>query len=188
VNPQASYLLEAPNQIAGSFNANSLIEDEETGFLTQSLKCSEVQRVGSLGGISPLSKFNVKQKLLILLKLLQRWNITWACSQVGISRYTFQNHYTLDKSFAQCVDMIRYRSIDDVNEVRFTVAKTHAGAFDRMCLLNAYMPEVYNPKIQVEVQHKMSSSEATARSTGIQDAIDAEVVETVKRIKAAKNK
>jgi hypothetical protein len=50
------------------------------------------------------------------------------------------------------------------------------------------MPEVYNPKVQIEIEHKMSSNEAQARSTGIQDAIDAEVVETVKRIKAAKNK
>jgi hypothetical protein len=187
VNPQANALLEAPSEISGNFNATSFVFDDETGFLSPSNAPLQRDREGSYG-VSPLSKFDVRRKLLVLSKLLDRWNISWACAQAGICRPTFLNHYSFDRSFAQCVDIIRYRKIDDVNEVRFDMSLKPSGSFDRMCLLNAYMPEVYNPKVQIEIEHKMSSNEAQARSTGIQDAIDAEVVETVKRIKAAKNK
>jgi hypothetical protein len=140
---------------------------------------------GSSGGYDRIPVFTCEKKLRVLNLLWDLWpDISHACSLVGISRLTFNNHLAVDKSFAECVEEMQERYIDRIERRRMLMADLPAGALDRMAVLNAYRRERYNPKTEIEVKHTMTSSEALERSRVIEASVDAEVIETVKRIKA----
>jgi hypothetical protein len=171
----------------GDFDGATLTLDPETGFLTKSNNAVESSRDSRgcfVNGFESVSVFTVSVKLNVLKILLDTWNISKACSLSGVSRWTFTNHYAVDESFRQCVDEIHNRHVDAVDQVRHDVALKPSGAFDRMALLNAYRPEVYNPKVKIEVEHTVSREEGARRLNVLSHAVDAEIVDTVQKIKA----
>lgn len=173
-----------PNFV-GNFNGISLVEDDETGFLTAP---DEPLHIGNLrygNGTSPLSLFTAVKKLQVIEFLRKRWNIARAMASIGLSRQTFNNHYAIDQHFRDCVDEIREGIVDDHEEVRFNVGRTASGSFDRMCVLNAYRAETYNPKTKIEIEHTMQPMEAKRRDGAVDRIVDAEIVETVKRVRKA---
>lgn len=171
--------------ITGNFTADSLVEDPETGFLTAPETPKHYGQLRFGNGAGPLSLFGVERKLKVLKFLLNRFNVGRAMKSVGLSRDTFNNHYAMDVAFRECVDEIRELIVDDTEELRFNVARTPAGSFDRMCVLNAYRRSTYNPKVQIEVEHTLNG-QSSKRDSAVAGAIDAEVIETVSRAKKLK--
>lgn len=123
--------------------------------------------------------------MLNLLKT-QYPNVAAVCKAIGITRQTFTNHYEADIAFRRCVDEIKREHVDEINGVRYKVAKQEKGSFDRMCVLNAEMADVYNPKTQIEIKHTMSTEEIASRRNDWAGAVDAEVIETVKKMRQTK--
>lgn len=181
--PQVQYI---PQQQIGDFIGNNLIEDDDTGFLMSPVKPVSVGNVRFANGTSPLSLFTPLKKLQVLNFLMNRWNISRAMAFVGLTRQTFTNHYTIDQSFRECVDDVREKFVDQIDEVRFETASKPSGSFDRMCVLNAYRRETYNPKIQVEIEHTVNPDQAMKRDTTVSNVIDAEVIETIRKAKQMK--
>lgn len=181
--------------LTGNFSGTSFDAlDPETGFLTKSKVVAEVARrkdgtFDEGNGSFRFPVFDVALKLRALNLLLDWWpNISKVCAMIGISKETFRNHYTADESFRQCVDEMRDRVIDHIEHRRMIVADTNAGSFDRMCVLNAYRAETYNPKVKIEVEHTLTVEEGRKRLDALSGAIDTEVVDTVRKIKAQRQK
>lgn len=175
-----------PNTI-GNFTGDTLIQDSETGLLVSPDEPRSYAQLRNGNGFSPLSVFSAVKKLQAL-NLLYDWypDISKVCSMIGITRQTFTNHLAVDQVFRECVEEIKHRVIDRIHLVRMHVASTPAGSFDRMCVLNAHMPELYNPKTVIQIEHSMSAEQASKRDSRISDIIDAEVVETVRKAKKLK--
>lgn len=170
---------------------HTLVKDPETGFLTaQSLGTQSGLKFFMPGhGIQSESIFDPTRKQEFLKILSEMFpNISASCHSIGISRQTFRNHYEMDEVFRNAVDEIKNRKVDFIDGVRYEVAATKSGSFDRMCVLNAQRAETYNPKQTIEIQHTGTTVDAQARVKRMEQAIDAEVVETVARLKAAKKK
>jgi hypothetical protein len=142
--------------------------------------CIQVE-AGKRGNVfGPLSIFTSKKKLEFLEMLKSNCpNFSECAKAVGITRWTFKNHYLIDKAFKLAVDEIVDANVDEVEVVRFKVAMTDNGRLDRMAILNAYRRERYNPDIHVEVVHDMPVDEANRRSQRIGQIVDAQIVQRV---------
>jgi hypothetical protein len=175
-----------PPRFTGTFTGITLVEDEETGMLTAPEKPMHFGQLRFGNGTGPLSLFDVSKKLNFINYLYDCWpNLPLAARKVGINYETVKNHLKIDEMFAKCVDAVKDRVIGDVHQVRMDVARTKPGSFDRMCVLNAHMPELYNPKTKIEVSHTMEPMEARRREAMLSKVVDAEIVETVKRVRKA---
>jgi hypothetical protein len=181
---RALTLPEESTKFVGDFNGSTLVTDPETGFLESP---SDPHKTGQLlygNGSSPKSLFHGIKKAQAINLLRTHWpDISKVCDILKISRRTFTNHYNVDELFREMVDDIKYRRIDRIHVVRMEVAETKPGSFDRMCVLNAHMPELYNPKTVIAVEHSIDPMQAPQRDKMLDKFIDAEVVETVKRVR-----
>lgn len=138
--------------------------------------------------VQAVQVLTLAKKLEIINRLHDLWpNISLACRLSGVSKLTFNNHLALDRSFRECVDEFRESRIDGVEAFRFQIAKSAAGALDRMAVLNAYRPDIYKPKLEVEVKHTMSRDEASDGYKRMTQSVDAEIVETFKRLRPSKH-
>jgi hypothetical protein len=174
-------------KFVGTFTGDTLVPDSETGLLTDSLAISRDRGLRYGNGCSPLSKFNAAKKLQFLNYLCDYWpDLSLCARKVGISIQTVRNHMAIDTVLADCVEEFRSKFIDGVHATRIRVALKDSGAFDRMTVLNAHMSELYNPKIKVEVEHTMNPEVARRRNEQVNQVIDAEVIETVRRAKKLK--
>jgi hypothetical protein len=177
-------LTPAQNPI-GDFTASTLIADPETGFLGTALE----PQVKTASGFGPRAVFTVAKKLTALNMLRDLWpDVPKVCEAIGISRWTWKNHLLVDESWRECVEDIQEKCVARIERVRMAVAQTPGGSFDRMCVLNAYRRELYNPKQVIEVQHSLTVEQTQQQRARMESAIDAEVVETVRRVKAARKK
>ena len=169
----------------GEFNGSTLVLDPATGFLTAPEKV-QVREVtpGKPGNVfGPLAIFTAEKKVLFLSALMDLFPNYSECSKsVGISRWTFKNHYQVDEKFKACVDEISQIWVDQIEKKRFELAIQDKGALDRMAVLNAYRREIYNPAIQVEVNHSPSVEEGRNRAAKFDNVIDATIVERVKDV------
>lgn len=185
------------NAFVGDFNGATLtVVDDETGLIKSNhgvdSEVKDVRRdvtgrylVGVGSGYSPIPVFTIAKKLEVLNRLSEVWpNVSLACRLSGVSRQTFSNHMAIDKVLRECVEEFENRFVDDTEGVRFRLAQTTAGALDRMAVLNAYRRERYNPKTEIEIKHSMTPSEARESFRRMESAVDAEVVETVRRLKS----
>jgi hypothetical protein len=178
-------LVFTPQSPTGNFTGLHFRQDPDTGFLEADPELAKTFDYGAQASAT----FNGFKKAQFLNALYDCWpNVSKACARVGISRWTFNNHYGADEAFKSCVDLIREKVIDHIDNVRMAVAQTPSGSFDRMCVLNAYRRELYNPKQVIEVQHSLTIEQTQAQRARMESAIDAEVVETVRRVKAARRK
>jgi hypothetical protein len=178
----------------GNFTGHSLVVDPVSGFLIKSNHAvdRDVKRredgtyaESPFDGTESVLVFGPDQKLEFLRIASELWpNITAVCDRIGIDRDTYRNHYAVDEKFRRECDLIRDRTIDRIENVRMTVAHQPSGSFDRMCVLNAYRPEVYNPKVKIEIEHTVSREEGARRLNVLSQAVDAEIVDTVQKIKA----
>lgn len=176
-------------KFVGNFTGSTLtVIDPDTGFIESPDMPAEVARLRyGNPALGPISLFNGLKKAHALNLLRDHWpDITKVCESLGISRWTFTNHYNADEEFRRCVDEIKDKTIDGGHAVRMRVMMKDSGSFDRMCVLNAYMPETYNPKTKIEVEHTMQPMEARRRDSIIDKVVDAEIVESVKRVRKLK--
>jgi hypothetical protein len=165
--------------------------DPVTGFLTKSnhgvdLRDSKGFWLPGHGVVSE-STFDSDKKSELLRALELNWpNIARSCHDIGISTQTYYNHLAIDQAFASAVNELKEIMICRIEQMRMKVADTPSGSFDRMCVLNAYRREIYNPKVQIEVQHTMTVDEGRRRLDALSHAVDAEVIETVQKIKSGR--
>jgi len=133
-------------QTYGNFTGETLVIDEETGFLTNPPGHQRTRQItpGVSGNVfGPLSVFPARIKLQFLNCLRECWpNYSLACKTVGIDRKTFQNHYEVDGVFKECVDELMHSAVDSVEAKRFEMAMRSNGTLDRMAVLNAYRKEI----------------------------------------------
>jgi uncharacterized protein YabN with tetrapyrrole methylase and pyrophosphatase domain len=160
--------------LMGTFNGSSLKIDPKTGFLG----------AGDNPKHSCRTKFTPALKEKILTILEKEWpNLSKACRQIGISRSTFVDHYNVDERFKECVDAIQNQYIDALEQKQMKFAFRFQGMVDRRAILTAFRSERYNPRIKVEVEHSLKNLDE--RSRVLSEAIDAEVIETVRSLKKA---
>lgn len=173
---------------------NDFVVDSVTGMLNPSpkmIRSYENQISGSQGeeGVSLEFLFGIEKKKNFLEKLSSLFpNVSAVCKEIGISRHTFKNHYEIDKIFRKRVDEIAETHIDQIEDVRFQVAKRKGGVMDRMAVLNSWRGERYQPKTKIEIEHKMTAGEAADRAARLGEVIDAEVVEQVHRMRTLREK
>lgn len=179
------------SNLVGTFKGSTLVVDPVTGFLT----APEHQEIGKApngqgmlnapGYVNgPLAIFTATKKLEFLKLLEVEFpNYSKCAKAVGVSRWTFKNHYQVDKAFKMAVDEIIDSHVDDIETVRFRLAHSVKGPLDRMAILNAYRREIYNPDIKVQVTHEMSQEEAFKRSQRLGNIVDAQIVDKVKEQK-----
>ncbi len=174
-------------KVTGDISGSTLVIDPETGFLTNPPDDERTKQItpGKKGNVfGPLSVFPSEKKVIFLNFLKDLFpNYSEVCKIVGIARQTFKNHYSIDKAFRLRVDEIINDHVDQVESVRFRVAKGEKGVLDRMALLNAFRSETYNPAIKVDVSHTMTREESDKRYANLRNVVDAQVVERVKEIK-----
>jgi hypothetical protein len=171
----------------------NLDRDPVTGFLTKSNHAVESGPGvrSELGfylpghGVVRELVFDSDKKSELLKALEECWpGIGDACHAIGISTQTYYNHLAIDEAFRNAVNELKERMIGRIERMRMAVAQTPMGSFDRMCVLNAYRREIYNPKVQIEVEHKITADEGRRRLDALSHAVDVEIVDTVKKIKA----
>lgn len=172
--------------LVGHFNSSTLTAlDPETGFLIPGERQGVGLFVEGQAGYDRTSVFTPEKKARVLNHLYDLWpDISAACALVPVSRQTLMNHLTVDKSFAECYQDIQERVIDRIERRRMLMSDLPSGALDRMAVLNAYRRERYNPKTEIEVKHTMTQAEASEGVRRMEQAIDVEVIETVKRLKS----
>lgn len=151
------------------FTGNDLIEDPKTGYLQ------------TTGG-NALSGFNGKKKTaFIRLGREGMWpNVMEICKKVGISRATFSNHLLIDPLFAQHIQELKDTLCDNVEADMAGYAKEKANYLDRITILRAHRPEVYDPAKKVIMQHARAQQDedATARRLAeTRNFVDAELVQ-----------
>lgn len=185
--------LTSPRHLIKSNNAVDLdVKDVKTGLVSD-VKDVRPDRdsagkwlVGH-GGVFVEPTFDHLKKTEFLKLYSEMFPNYAGCLEIlDISSETYKNHLQVDISFKKAVDEVQAKHVCQINAVRFQAAKTIAGAYDRDRLLYGYMPEVYNPKTTIEVKHTMTREQALDGVRRMESAVDAEVVETVKRLKASR--
>ena len=156
------------NVIIGELNGNNCILDPQTGYLE------------AKGGYS-LSGFTAAKKTaFIRLGREGMWpNVMEICKKVGISRATFSNHLLIDPLFAQHVQELKDTLCDNVEADMAGYAKEKANYLDRITILRAHRPEVYDPAKKVIMQHSRNQQDEDATSRRLAETrnfVDAELV------------
>ena len=120
-----------------------------------------------------------KKAAFIELARAGMWpNVTAICEKVGITRGTFSNHIKLDPLFAQHVQELKDALCDNVEADMAGYAKEQRNYLDRITILRAHRPEVYDPAKKVIMQHerKHDERETTERLAQTRNFVDAEIV------------
>lgn len=150
-----------------SITGAGLITDPKTGYLTPT-------------GGSAYHGFNAKKKQNFCRLAETMWpNVTAICKKIGIDRNTFTNHYLVDPLFKQHIDAFKEALCDNVEADMVGYAKEKANYLDRITILRAHRPEVYDPAKKVIMQHQRTHDEdATARRLAdTRKFVDAEIVQ-----------
>jgi hypothetical protein len=176
-----------PNLVGDFTGATLTVVDPDTGFIeSPDMPAATARLRYGNPALGPISVFHGLKKAHAINLLRDHWpDISKVCDMLGISRRTFNNHLAVDEAFRECVQELGTKRIDKIHNVRMEVAETKPGSFDRMCVLNAHMPELYNPKTKIEVSHTMEPMEARRREEVLGKVVNAEIVETVKRVRKA---
>lgn len=120
-----------------------------------------------------------KKAAFIELARAGMWpNVTKICDKIGITRVTFSNHLKFDPLFAQHVQELKDALCDNVEADMAGYAKEKANYLDRITILRAHRPDVYDPAKKVIMQHQRQQDEnATARRLAeTRNFVDAEIV------------
>ncbi len=104
------------------------------------------------------AKMSPKKRRLFLETLSKSFNITKACQTVGISYQGFHYLKSNDEVFNKAYLQVREAYLHQMQQVSFQVAcdPTHKGYNDRRLQLQAFMPDRYNPKQEIEVKHTVT--------------------------------
>lgn len=139
------------DKLAGGMTGTSLVVDHETGFLTP-------------GDGYRYEGFTIDKKLRFLELAPEFWpHVTRICQAVGISRYTYANHYKLDERFRELVDAARDHALDEAEAAMRSNSIRPGGFMDRIALLKAYRPERWNPEHKVSVTHDVLITKSLAQ-------------------------
>lgn len=167
----------------GDLTCSNFGVDPVTGFLDV-LPGMEAGKVSGYGvGPSP-SFVSVKKTQYIDLLKVYYPNYSKCSAEIGITNETYKNHYEFDIAFRKAVDEVVKAKTDEINVVRYEMAKTKSGALDRMAYLNAMMPEVYDRDKTITIKHEMSRDEATARAARLRESIDTDAVDVYEKLRS----
>ena len=99
------------------------------------------------------------------LELAERnWpNLTVVLKAVGASKRDFEMHMRLDRNFRDRVEGIRDSRMDVLESVMLAAGLKPRGFMDRMAMLRAYRPGVWNPDRKMEVQVRALTDEEERR-------------------------
>jgi hypothetical protein len=115
----------------------------------------------------------------LLLDYLDKapFKIKQACEFIGIDQATFYRHLKEDVSFAQSLQAIKERRIEDVEQKLADMALVDQSVADRIFFLKAWKPDRYNPvaksesSITITIDGNMLSQAKSERNV-----IEAEIV------------
>ncbi len=132
----------------------------------------------------PLTK---KRQKLFLAEYAKTFNVSKAAYAAGISSSVVYRAFKADEEFKNAFDEIKQAKLHVLEEVSLRVgSQVDARGFnDRKLLLQAYMPEIYNPKTQIEINQTLTINNANQKAAQVFQSIfaasgkieDAEVIE-----------
>ena len=97
------------------------------------------------------------QKLIRLMfeSLINEYNITLACSKVGITGPQFYKYYNDNDKFKQQIDIIKEYHLDKCESAMFVVGSetSRQGFQDRKLALQSYRRSTYGDKLNVDSKH-----------------------------------
>ena len=137
------------------------------------------QQVEALGFVVGLGTFDISKKTTFLEHLRTFWpNISRCCRAVGISNQTYYNHLKADVNFCKAIAKIKAEKLDSIEAVAVESAQDQKKGFlDRAMILRAHRPELYDRAKVVKIEgYKMAGEEKAKRLGAVDQAIDAEVV------------
>jgi hypothetical protein len=166
------------NRIAGDLVGSQLVPDPKTGFL-QFVPQVDQLGMGGKGG-SVAVGFTSEKKLKFLEVLSTCWpNVTKAARTIGVSRKTVVSHLQIDVKFAECFQEIVDEKMDEVEGHMMRHAKSPKQYMDRITLLRANRPQIYDPAKRLIIERggeRETADQAKARMVRVQDAVDTDVV------------
>lgn len=145
------------------WDITALALDKKTGFL-------EANRYDAFDALLKVKFIEIYKKCF--------GNVSEVCQKIGVTRPTVLYHMKNDENFKIAVQEAREAMIDDIEKVRFKVAKRDRGTFDRDRVLERLRPEVWAAKHEQSSQpiHITVDLRAIEHYQQKQVAMDAEIV------------
>ena len=125
-------------------------------------------------------RFDNQRKRRFLRIAKRFWpNVTRCCALAGISDSTFYSHFNQDKVFAHKIKEIDRGTTDEIEGVLASEARNPKSFLHTISYLRAHRPELYDRAKTIKIEgYKMSDKDRTQRTQMLENAIDAQVVQT----------
>lgn len=103
-------------------------------------------------------KLTRKNKLRLLELLAKSWNITRACSEIGVSRQGLYEYLALnrDLSFKKAFQQVKDSHLDDIEEFQIEQGKKNEKNFvPGIFQLKSHRREIYGDRVEVDAKHEL---------------------------------
>lgn len=109
------------------------------------------------------AKMTAKKRKLLLESLANEFNITRACRSVGITVQGFYKLLSNDEKFNAAFEEVKFAYLHEMQSVSFKVGldPTHKGYNDRKMQFQAFMPQLYNPRQEIDLQVSINNTNYT---------------------------
>lgn len=141
---------------------NKMVVNPKTGFLEQP---------------NYLPAFDSDKKLRLLDYLeKQPFKISFACEAVGVDTATFYKHLVLDATFAQQIQKLKTRRIEEVEQKLADMATVKEQVADRIFFLKSWKQDRYNPIQRSESTIRIEIDTSSVNAAMERDkALDAQI-------------
>ena len=127
-----------------------------------------------------VNRFDLERKHAFL-ELLEKWwpDVSRVAREIGIHPSTYHLHRHSDPWFAGEIERIRQARIDKIEGRVMEAAEDNKNFLHQAMVLRAYRPELYDRAKTIKIEgYKMSDKDRTQRTQMLENAIDAQVVQT----------
>ena len=106
------------------------------------------------------------QKKIKFLQLLDKYKFRLykAITDVGVSFHTYQKHYERDPFLKQCIQELKLRWTEEVEQSLFDNAVKSRNVAAQIFFLKSHKPDVYNPVQKIETTKQIIFDVDSAKS------------------------